>query len=82
MIKEHGLVTKVLDNLKYYCKLVNEKLMEEAHEDRKKLFLVNPKYSHHDEVEKRLNFVKYLASVTEFNISKVELGAIYDLLVV
>ncbi len=41
---------------------------------------MNPKYSHHDEVDERLQFLKYLASTaTDFSISKADLGAIYAL---
>jgi len=40
--------------------------------------LVNPKYSHHDEVDERLQFLKYLAQVaSDYSISKADLGAIY-----
>jgi hypothetical protein len=42
---------------------------------------VSPKYSHHDEIDERLQFLKYVSSiVTEYQISKAELGIIYSLL--
>jgi hypothetical protein len=31
---------------------------------RKKLNLVNPKFTHHEEIDERLSFIKYLASVS------------------
>lgn len=47
------------------------------------MFLLNAKYSHQDEIDERLQFIKYVATVSQtFSISKVELGIIYDLLVV
>jgi hypothetical protein len=50
--------------------------------DRKKLFLISVKTSHYDEIEERLQFLKFLASASQiFQISKDELGVIYDLLV-
>ena len=48
---------------------------------RKKLNLVNPKYSHHEEVDERISFLKYLASVSQYEVSKVDLEALYNLLV-
>jgi hypothetical protein len=51
-------------------------------EPRKKLFLVNHKYSHHDEIDERLSFIKYVSSFSNsFKITKNELNTIYDLLV-
>ena len=44
--------------------------------DRKKLMLVNSgKYSHHEEVDERLQFLKYVAQMTtDYQISQAELG--------
>lgn len=81
LIKENQLITTVLNNLKHYCELVNDKIVIIPSESRKKLFLVNTKYSHHDEIDERLQFIKYVAQISDFTISKVELGVIYDLLV-
>jgi hypothetical protein len=50
-------------------------------DNRKKLYLVNPKYSHHEEVDERLTFLRYIASISDFKISKKELGVIYNILV-
>jgi len=35
-------------------------------ENRKKTFIVSQKYSHHTEVDERLQFLKYLASISDF----------------
>lgn len=51
-------------------------------ENRKKLFLVNHKYSHDEEIDERLQFIKYVSSFSNsFKITKHELNIIYDLLV-
>jgi hypothetical protein len=48
----------------------------------KKLFVLNPKYSHTDEIDERLQFLKYLAQVsTDYQVSKSELDILYSLLV-
>ena len=62
--------------------MVNEKYDGKPIESRKKLFISHPKYSHHDEIDERLQFIKYMASISDFKISKVELGVIYQLLVI
>lgn len=50
--------------------------------DRRKIFIGGSLYSHHDEVDERLQFLKFFAKVSEgYCISKKELGVIYDLLV-
>lgn len=50
--------------------------------DRRKVFIAGSLYSHHDEIDERLQFLKFFASVSEgYCISKKELGVIYDLLV-
>ena len=51
-------------------------------ENRKKIFLTNQKFSHHDEIDERLLFLKYVAGFSyDFKITKQELNIIYDLLV-
>lgn len=51
-----------MDNLKFYCKLAHSKSTEQSkNENRKKLYLINPKYSHHEEIDERLQFLKYVA---------------------
>ena len=51
-------------------------------ENRRKTFIVSQKYSHHIEVHERLQFIQYLASVSDFQISKKQLAQIYELLVI
>jgi len=77
------LVTVLLNNLKNYSEQAAAKVTEQNKtEARKKVFLVNPKYSHQDEIDERLQFLKYLASVSnEYQISKEELSIAYELLV-
>jgi hypothetical protein len=46
------------------------------------MFLIGQKYSHHDEIDERLQFIKYVASFAhDLKITKEQLGRIYDLLV-
>ena len=44
--------------------------------------MVSPKHSHHEEIDERLQFLKYIASISDFKISKHELNVIYDLLAI
>ena len=48
--------------------------------DRTKMFPLNPKHSHHDEVNERLSFLQEFAVNSDFKISKAQLQVIYDLL--
>ena len=77
MIEKHQIVKVVLDNMNNYCQAVNDKFNGKPFESRKKLYIVHSKYSHHDEIDERLQFLKYIAEISEFKISKVELGVIY-----
>ena len=44
---------------------------------------MNAKYSHQDEIDERLQFIKYIAQISPtYQISKVELDILYDLLVI
>ena len=52
----------VLDNLCHYCEQARAKCA--TGDDRKKVSMVNPKYSHHEEVDERLQFLKYLAQIS------------------
>jgi hypothetical protein len=73
-----------LVNLQYYCDEVNKKIgsIEYDLTQAKKLFVLNPKYSHTDEIDERLQFLKYLAQVsTDYQVSKSELDILYSLLV-
>lgn len=56
LIKEVGLPRILLANFSDYQKQLRGKLAESraSTSDRKKIFEVNPKYSHHDEVNERL----------------------------
>ena len=54
----------LLDNLSNYTKQARAKVTEaNKSTDRKKLYLVNSKYSHHEEIVERLQFLKYIASI-------------------
>ena len=67
LITQRNLVGSLLGNLTKYCLRVKALLPEGTTTDvsqRKKLNLVNPKYSHHEEIDERLSFIKYLASVS------------------
>ena len=73
----------LLSNLTKYClrmkSLVNESVDVSQ---RKKLNLVNPKYSHHEEIDERMSFIKYLALVSQYEVSKADLESLYDHLVI
>ncbi len=67
LITQRNLVGSLLSNLTKYCVRVKALLPIGTSTDvsqRKKLNLVNPKYSHHEEIDERLSFIKYLASVS------------------
>lgn len=61
LIDQSHLPTVLLDNLRTYITDANTKLALPTDQDRKKLFPLNGKYSHHDEVEERLLFLRYIA---------------------
>ena len=61
LLLECDLVGVVLANLSDYCTQARGKLSGAVDTDRKKLFLVNQRYSHHEEVDERLQFLKYIA---------------------
>ena len=67
LITQRNLVSSLLSNLTKYCLKVKT-LLPAGHtsdvSQRKKINLVNPKYSHHEEIDERLSFIKYLASVS------------------
>ncbi len=44
------------------------------------MFLLDPKYSHQDEINERLSFLQEFAVNSDFKISKAQLKVIYDLL--
>jgi hypothetical protein len=88
LINEHDLIGKLLEDLGNHCVATTlhvEELLRGAKSailDRKKVHVKESTFSHHDEVEERLEFLKFIAQLTnDFCISKKELGVIYDLLV-
>ena len=70
------MVDRLLENLHAYCQQVRAANID-AEADRKKTF-VQSKFSHHDEIEERLQFLKYYASVCDYQFCKVQLRVIYD----
>lgn len=83
LINEANLVDILLNNFTEYCIQATSKITAELDlSQRKKLVLVNPKYSHNEEVDERLQFLKYLATISpDYQISKSELEILYKLLV-
>ena len=74
----------LIDNLAFHSKAANEFLsgIDKVPSDRKKLFVNESQYSHHEDLNERLKFIKYVASMAfDYCLSKKELGVIYDLLV-
>lgn len=83
LIKEFNLPTILLNNLRDYSAQVNT-LLTKSHDQelRKKLFVVNQKYSHQEEIDERLTFLRYISQIsTDYSISKLELEVLYELLV-
>jgi hypothetical protein len=87
---EHGMTQILLDDLARYCESVGEHLQElnldqegaSSLQDRRKLHVKGGPFPHHEEVDERLQFVKFIAGLaSDYCISKKELGVIYDLLV-
>jgi hypothetical protein len=74
---EGKLVQTVLENLRAYCTAVREAGIE-ASADRKKIHVYSKSYSHAEEIEERLSFLKLYASQCDFEFKKVELRVIYD----
>lgn len=84
LITEHDLIKILLANLKFYCEHSAAKVASGDYDvsQRKKLFILNPKYSHNDEIDERLQFLKYIASVSsDYQVSKHDLEILYSLLV-
>jgi hypothetical protein len=75
--KDQSVVEVMLANLQAYCKAVRAANVD-AHADRKKVFVQSKTMSHADEIEERLTFLKYYASVSDFKFLKVQLRVIYD----
>jgi adenylyl- and sulfurtransferase ThiI len=83
LVTENQLIQVLLANLRDYTVQAHSKLNSVAYnESRKKLFIVNTKYSHHEEIDERLQFIKYLASVSpDYQVSKSDLDIVYELTV-
>jgi hypothetical protein len=80
----------VLEDLATYCEAVSQQLAERngrqasvsSPQCRHKPLVRGGPYSHHEEIDERLQFIKFIAQVSsDYCISKKELGVIYDLLV-
>ena len=73
-----------LANLTAYCRAAAQRIAAEPilgqERDRTKMFLLNAKHSHQDEIAERLTFLQEFAVNSDFKISKVQLKVIYDLL--
>lgn len=55
----------LVENLAQYIQAARGKITEANRgTDRKKLNLLNPKYTHHEEVDERLQFLKYVAQIS------------------
>ena len=83
LYQKQSFVEIIIKNLQAYCELVAQKVASDASllaKDRTKMFVVNPKYSHHEEVLERLSFLQEFAVNSDFTISKAQLQVIYDLL--
>jgi hypothetical protein len=84
ILGERKLMEALLDDLAAHSKAANEFVggLDKVPSDRKKLFVNESQYSHHEEIDERLTFIKYVASMaSDYCLSKKELGVIYDLLV-
>jgi len=79
---EEHLVQILLENLREYLTKAQEKFTAaHASQHRTKLYLTSNNYSHAQEVEERLAFLRFLSGAcSEFKITKVQLKVIYDLL--
>ena len=82
--QNQGFVDALLGNLNAYCSAAAQKIASNpsllGEHDRTKVFLLNPKHSHHDEMDERLSFLQEFAVNSDLKISKAQLRVIYDLL--
>lgn len=82
---DDNLIRDFLENLARYSEAANQAAKTakaKGEVDRKKLFVNGSMNSHHEEVAERLQFLKFIAQVSnDYCITKKELGVIYDLLV-
>ncbi len=57
----------LLGNLTKYCQRIKALATGEIDvSQRKKLYLDNSKYCHHEEIDERLSFIRYLAFVSKY----------------
>ena len=73
----------LLENLSAYFAASKVRIQQEPELlqlERSKMFLVNKKHSHKEEIAERLSFLQLFATHSDFQISKVELKAIYSIL--
>ena len=62
MVQEHNILDVYLDNMNQYCEAANQFIAKENDSaNRKKLYVNYGAYSHHDEIDKRLEFLKFFA---------------------
>ena len=71
------MVDILLENLANYCRIVREAEVD-ASSDRRKVYVLSTKYSHAEEIDERLQFMKFYASVSDYQFRKVQLRVIYD----
>ena len=77
------MIEALLGNLDAYSKAAAQKVTQDPsklNNDRTKMFLLSPKYSHQEELNERLSFLQEFAVNSDFQISKAQLSVIYDLL--
>ena len=75
-------MARLLNNLGDYfttAKSVIESEKLQIPDNRSKMFFVNKKYSHHEEVSERLGFLEFYAAETNLKIRSEELKLIYGL---
>ena len=66
MHEKHNVMEVILENFKKYGAQANEYFTKAGKDvDRKKHFVGGSVYSHHDEVDKRLGFMKYFAQQSD-----------------
>lgn len=71
------MVDILLENLANYCRIVREAEVDSS-SDRRKVYVLSTKYSHAEEIDERLQFMKFYASVSDYQFRKVQLRVIYD----
>jgi len=75
----HSFSKAVLANLAAYYQSIRDKAVAEG-KPRKELRLASVKYSHHEELDERLQFLKMYAANSNFAFTKQHLKVVYDML--